>query len=125
MPRPCKRRRVCALPERRSFRSAGDPTPCRETIHMTVDEFETLRLMDLEGLSQAECARQMEVSRATVQAIYGAARSKVASFLVRGGELTIGGGAFTLCPGGKPGCPRCHRHCHEGGNSCEKDRGDL
>ena len=92
---------------------------------MTVDEFETIRLMDLEGLTQADCARQMEVSRATVQAIYGAARVKLAQFLVWGGELTIGGGAFSLCPGGKQGCPRCHRHCHEGGNSSEKDRGDL
>ena len=125
MPRPCKRRRVCALPERRCFRPVGEAVPCREPIRLTVDEFETIRLMDLEGLTQADCARQMEVSRATVQAIYGAARVKLAQFLVWGGELTIGGGAFSLCPGGKQGCPRCHRHCHEGGNSCEKDRGDL
>ena len=124
MPRPCKRRRVCALPERQCFRSA-EGGPGQSPIRLTVDEFETIRLMDLEGLNQAECARQMEVSRATVQAIYGAARVKVAQFLVRGGELTIGGGAFSLCPGGKQGCPRCHRHCHEGGNSHEKDRGDL
>ena len=123
MPRPCKRRRVCALPERRCFRSA-EGGPCQSPIRLTVDEFETIRLMDLEGFSQADCARQMEVSRATVQAIYGAARAKLARFLVQGGELTIGGGAFSLCPGGK-GCPRCHRHCHEGGNSCEKDCGDL
>ena len=125
MPRPCKRRRVCALPERRCFRPAGEAAQDREPIRLTVDEFETIRLMDLEGLTQADCARQMEVSRATVQAIYGAARVKLAQFLVWGGELTIGGGAFSLCPGGKQGCPRCHRHCHEGGNSSEKDRGDL
>ena len=124
MPRPCKRRRVCTLPERQCFRSA-EGGPGQSPIRLTVDEFETIRLMDLEGLSQAECARQMEVSRATVQAIYGAARTKVAQFLVRGGELTIGGGAFALCPGGNKGCPRCHSHCHEGGNSHEKDRGDL
>lgn len=124
MPRPCKRRRVCALPERQCFRSA-EGGACREPIRLTVDEFETIRLMDLEGLDQSGCAQRMEVSRATVQAIYGAARTKVAQFLVQGGELTIGGGEFTLCPGGKQGCPRCHRHCHEGGNSHEKDRGDL
>ena len=88
MPRPCKRRRVCALPERRCFRPVGEAVPCREPIRLTVDEFETIRLMDLEGLTQADCARQMEVSRATVQAIYGAARVKLAQFLVRGGELT-------------------------------------
>ena len=123
MPRPCKRRRVCALPERPNFGPVG-AGPVRQSVPMTVDEFETIRLIDLEGLTQEACAGQMEVSRATVQAIYGAARVKLAQFLVRGGELTIGGGAFSLCPGGK-GCPRCHRHCHEGGNSSEKDRGDL
>ena len=124
MPRPCKRRRVCALPERPNFGPVG-AGPVRQSVPMTVDEFETIRLIDLEGLTQETCAGQMEVSRATVQAIYGTARAKVAQFLVRGGELTIGGGAFSLCPGGKQGCPRCHRHCHEGGNSHEKDRGDL
>ena len=33
---------------------------------MTLDEFEAVRLIDLEGLSQQECAQQMEVARATV-----------------------------------------------------------
>ena len=124
MPRPCKRRRVCALPERRCFYSE-ERGSCQSSVRLTVDEFETIRLMDLEGLDQAGCARQMEVSRATVQAIYGAARTKLARFLVQGGELTIGGGAFALCPGGNSGCPRCHRHCQEGGTHFEKDRGNL
>ena len=124
MPRPCKRRRVCVLPERRCFRCAEGGT-CGEPIRLTVDEFETIRLMDLEGLNQADCAQRMEVSRATVQAIYGVARTKVARFLTQGGELTIGGGEFILCPGGKMGCSRCRRHCREGGHNCEKDRGDL
>ena len=51
MPRPCKRRRVCALPERRCFRPAGEAAPDREPIRLPVDEFETIRLMDLEGLT--------------------------------------------------------------------------
>ena len=123
MPRPCKRRRVCLLPERRCFRPAEERPG--QAVEMTVDEFETIRLIDLEGLTQEACARRMDVSRATVQAIYGAARAKLARFLVQGGELSIGGGEFVLCPGGKAGCPRCHRHCHEGGTNSEKDRGDL
>ena len=36
---------------------------------MTLDEFEAVRLIDLEGLSQQECAQQMEVARATVQSL--------------------------------------------------------
>ena len=76
MPRPCKRRRVCALPERLRFGPAGQSAG--EPIRMGVDEFETIRLIDLEGLTQEACAGQMQVSRATVQAIYGAARRKLA-----------------------------------------------
>ena len=82
MPRPCKRRRVCALPERPNFGPVG-AGPVRQSVPMTVDEFETIRLIDLEGLTQEACAGQMEVSRATVQAIYGSARHKLAQALVR------------------------------------------
>lgn len=82
---------------------------------MTVDEFETIRLIDLEGFTQESCAQRMDVSRATVQSIYGAARFKLAQALVQGRELVIGGGDFVLCPGvgSGCGCARCHRHCQE------------
>ena len=110
MPRPCKRRRVCALPERPNFGPVG-AGPVRQSVPMTVDEFETIRLIDLEGLTQEACAGQMEVSRATVQAIYGTARTKLARFLVQGRELVIGGGDFVLCTGEGQGCG-CG-HCHK------------
>ena len=59
MPRPCKRRRVCALPGCRRF---GDLEGDRhqEPIEMAVDEFEAIRLVDLLDLTQEEAARQME-----------------------------------------------------------------
>ena len=109
MPRPCKRRRVCALPERLRFGPAGPRGG--EGVRMTVDEFEAIRLMDLEGLTQEAAAAQMEVSRATVQGIYGSARRKLALCLVEGRELQIGGGEFVLCdrPHGGCRCGRCPR----------------
>ena len=110
MPRPCKRRRVCALPERPNFGPVGEG-PVRQSVPMTVDEFETIRIIDLEGLTQESCAGQMEVSRATVQAIYGSARHKLAQALVQGRELVIGGGDFVLCTGEGQGCG-CG-HCHK------------
>jgi len=45
---------------------------------MTVDEYESIRLLDLEGLTQEEAAQRMDVARTTVQRIYAAARHKVA-----------------------------------------------
>ena len=53
-------------------RAAGEP------VEMTVDEYESIRLMDRLGFSQEECALQMDVSRTTVQAIYDSARKKIA-----------------------------------------------
>ncbi len=109
MPRPCKRRRVCALPGCPRFGPSG--AAAGEPVRMGVDEFETIRLIDLEGLTQEACAAQMEVSRATVQAIYGSARQKLARALVEGRELLIGGGDFVLCdrPHGGCRCTRCHK----------------
>lgn len=94
---------------------------------MSVDEFETIRLIDLEGLTQEVCAQRMDVSRATVQTIYGSARRKLAQALVQGRELVIGGGDYVLCPGETSGCGclRCHRHCQEKEDPTHENRGDV
>lgn len=97
MARPRKCRRVCGLPENRSF------VPTRNTdkvaVVLTVDEYETLRLIDREGLSQEECGAYMDIARATVQQIYQSARRKVADMLVEGLPLQIDGGDYRLCDG--------------------------
>jgi hypothetical protein len=79
---------------------------------MTVDEYETIRLIDLEGMTQEECARRMHVARTTVQGIYNEARKKVATSLVDSKILLIKGGEYRLCDGAGPSCGGrgCHRH---------------
>jgi len=64
---------------------------------MTLDEYETIRLIDLEGLTQEQCADRMEVARTTAQSIYAAARKKLAQCLVDSRPLKIGGGDIALC----------------------------
>ena len=63
---------------------------------MTLDEFETIRLLDREGLTQEQCAGKMGIARTTVTAIYESARRKVAEALVDGKQLLIRGGNYRL-----------------------------
>ena len=63
---------------------------------MTVEEYEVIRLIDMEGLMQEECAKRMNVARTTVQRIYAEAR-KIAESLVLGKILKIEGGNYELC----------------------------
>ena len=63
---------------------------------MSLDEFETIRLLDREGLTQEQCAERMGVARTTVTAIYESARRKTAEALVDGKRLLIRGGNYRL-----------------------------
>ena len=92
MPRPKKWRRVCSLPDVNRFGPLGFPVEKEDLVIMSVDEYETIRLIDLEGLSQEECANIMHVARTTVQGIYQEARKKIAESLVEGKVLLIEGG---------------------------------
>ncbi len=96
MPRPVRCRRIERLPVYRSF--SPDDTAAAERVQMTVDEFETLRLLDEEGLTQEACAARMNIARTTVTAIYESARKKVADALVHGKQLLITGGCCEFAP---------------------------
>ncbi len=108
MSRPRKWRRVCAMPCFTSFGTEGirrgDP------VNMTVDEYETIRLIDLEGLTQEQCADQMEIARTTAQAIYASARKKLAACIVNGSALVIEGGEYRVCEHREGRCGRGCRH---------------
>ena len=111
MARPMKWRKVCCLPKSNRFGPLDLNVDGRNHIRMTVDEYETIRLIDLEGFTQEECANQMNVARTTVQGIYIGARRKLAESLVNGKVLLIEGGEYRLCEGVGNGCGRgCHNH---------------
>lgn len=111
MPRPIKWRKVCCLPQSNRFGPLDSPANSENHVIMTVDEYETIRLIDLEGYTQEECANQMSVARTTVQGIYNEARKKLAESLVNGKVLLIEGGEYRLCDGGGDSCRGggCHR----------------
>ncbi len=96
MPRPARCRRIERMPVYRSF--SPDDAAADESVRMTVDEFEALRLLDDEGLTQEACASRMNIARTTVTAIYDSARRKVADALVHGKRLLITGGCCEFDP---------------------------
>ena len=97
MPRPSRCRRICDEPAYDSFAPCG--AAAGAPISLTLDEYESIRLIDLEKRTHAQCAGQMGVSRTTVTEIYERARSKLADCLVNGRPLQITGGHYRLCDG--------------------------
>lgn len=104
MPRPKKCRRVCDLPENRAFAPLGNHR--NRIISLSIDEYETIRLIDKKGFSQEQCGEQMDISRTTVQLLYASARKKLADALVDGAMLQIEGGDYRLC-NGEAHCLNC------------------
>lgn len=100
MPRPNRKKRICRIPAHCSFSCDDSPPGFENGIRMSMEEYETLRLIDYMGMSQEECAVQMQVARTTVQALYRDARKKTARFLVEGSALVIEGGDVLVCSGG-------------------------
>ena len=82
MPRPQKCRRICFTPQYDSFYPENSQTD--DTITLTLDEYEVIRLVDLEKKTHEQCSAQMDVSRTTVTEIYESARYKLAQCIVNG-----------------------------------------
>lgn len=122
MPRPTKCRRVCRYPEALAF--LPQDTEGQEAVVLTVDEFEAVRLIDRERLSQEEASRQMGVARATVQRIYDNARRKLADMLVCGLPLRIEGGEYRLC-GSSGICPRQNCEIRQLQKQYEQSKGEC
>ncbi len=94
MPRPIRCREICSLPEFYSF--IPEDGWNGENVTMTIDELETIRLIDLDDLTQEETGEKMNVSRTTVTAVYETARKKIADCLLNGKRLMISGGSWHI-----------------------------
>lgn len=94
--RPPISRRVGFLPQVTYFKPAGIPMTMLKEASLSVEEAETIRLKDLEGLEQGKCAAKMNISRTTFQRLLGSARQKIAQALLTGMAIRIGGGNFEM-----------------------------
>ncbi len=107
MPRPPQCRKVGPGPICSCFKPQGIPSCELDEVLLGLDEFEALRLADLEGQYQETAAEEMRVSRQTFARIVESARKKVADALVNGKVLRIEGGPISTCQHRKFKCSGC------------------
>lgn len=129
MPRPVKFRRVDFIPKVASFKPVGVPMSNIDEVSLSIEEAEAIRLKDLEGLQQEDCAERMRISRPTFHRVLESARGKLADALINGKAIRIEGGRFEMArrrfrcgndgtewdvifekmiSGSPQSCPQCH-----------------
>jgi predicted DNA-binding protein (UPF0251 family) len=89
-------RKVSSIPAITHFKPAGVRLAELKEIGLLVEEAEAIRLKDLEGLEQEECAGEMNISRSTFSRLLDSARRKVAEALLNGKAIRIEGGNFEM-----------------------------
>ena len=94
MPRPKRKRNVTHPPVMEGFKPFGIPMTDLEPVVLLFEEYEAIRLLDHQGLTQLEAAREMAVSRPTMTRIYEKARRTIAQALVEGKAIFIEGGDY-------------------------------
>ena len=94
MPRPRICRRIRFMPDVTYFKPAGvRMTELEETI-LNVEEYEAVRLIDLENTEQNKAAAQMNISQPTLSRLLKSGRKKLAEAIVKGKAIKIQGGSF-------------------------------
>lgn len=111
-------------PRIKGFHPIGNYRQEMAVTNLFLEEYESIRLLDYDALSQVEAAQIMQVSRPTLTRIYQSARAKMAKALVEGTMITIEGGhaifseAWNNCPqcscrynsSSQNNCPLCHHN---------------
>ena len=124
MPRPRAKRYIRQTPARDMFKPAGLPSSRLEWVTLPLEGLEAMRLVDVEGFSQAQAAQLMGVSTPTLCRVLAGARGQVAQALVSGLGIRIQGGDYhlideeiTMLAGRGPGRGRQRRRGGRGGGN--------
>lgn len=124
-PRIC--RRVRFRPGVTYFKPAGVNRIELEEVVLTIDEYEAIRLIDLENVEQGKAGKQMKISQPTLSRLLKSARKKISEAIIKGKSIRIKGGDFKMVmprgrgvggrgrmggplaagPGGVCKCPKC------------------
>lgn len=113
MPRPKCPRLIGDLPDFTFYKPQGVPLVQLETVGLTFDEFEAIRLADSEGLYQEAAAEKMNISRATFGRILESGRKKIADALISGKAIKIEGGVVKMINQRVFSCSACNHTWEE------------
>ena len=89
-------RRINYKPKADFFKPRGIPMMDLDEIEITLEEMESLRLVDLLGMDHESAAEKMGISRRSLSNDLRSGRRKVADALVNSKALMIGGGSYTI-----------------------------
>ena len=94
--RPKKTRWVKCMPGERCFKPMCRPLNKLKSACLSLDEFEAVRLADLDGMKQVDAAKRLKISRSTFSRIVSSARNKIADGLVNIKAIRIEGGCCKI-----------------------------
>jgi len=94
--RPKKTRWIKCKPNERCFRPQCMSADKTDGVVLAFDEFEAVRLADVEGLKQEDAATRMKVSRPTFSRIISSAHQKIGDALVNVKAIKIDGGCCSV-----------------------------
>ena len=89
MPRPHKQRRVYVKLNSTYFKPAGIRMTELEESTLNISEFEAIRLIDFEEISQEKAAKKMQISQPTFSRILKSGRKRIADSVINGKAIRI------------------------------------
>lgn len=89
MPRPRLCRRIHYNPKIKYFKPRGVPLRNLDVVELSKEEVEALRLKNVKGLDQTQCAKRMKTSQSTFQRILTSAEKKVSTALISGNAISL------------------------------------
>lgn len=96
MPRPKKKRTIRFDPEVDYFKPRGVPISNLESVEISLEELESVRLVDVSGMNQTQAAEKMEISQSTLHRVLKEARKKIAEALTEGKAIHVRGGEYKM-----------------------------
>ena len=96
MVRPIRCRRVRFRPRATYFKPTGIRAIDLEEIVLTLEEYEAIRLVDLENVEQSRAGEMMMVSQPTLSRILKFARKKISDAIISGKAIKIEGGNYSF-----------------------------